>query len=60
MTDHMDPEDDYVMITDAEEHMRMKAAARQKSAEDTRGKLRGEHKFAFTVTLHRLDTFSTV
>jgi hypothetical protein len=56
----MDPEDDYAMITDAEEHMWMKAAARQKSAEDTRGKLRGEHKFAFTVTLHRLDTFSTV
>ncbi|KAF8507273.1 hypothetical protein JB92DRAFT_2815488 [Gautieria morchelliformis] len=40
MTEHMDPEDDYVMITDAEEHMRMKAAARQKSAEDTRAKLR--------------------
>jgi hypothetical protein len=42
MNEHMDPEDDYVMITDAEEHMRMKAAARQKTAEDTRAQLRSE------------------
>ncbi|GJJ12196.1 hypothetical protein Clacol_006437 [Clathrus columnatus] len=40
MTQHMDPEDDYVMITDAEEHITLKAAARQKAAEETRNLLR--------------------
>lgn len=42
MNEHMNPEDDYVMITDAEEHMRMKAAARQKVADETRAQLRGD------------------
>ena len=49
MNEHMDPEDDYVMITDAEEHMRMKAVGRQKSAEDTRIQLRGEAELVFAV-----------
>ncbi|KAF8590528.1 hypothetical protein K439DRAFT_1657306 [Ramaria rubella] len=40
MTEHMNPEDDYVMITDAEEQMRMKAATKQQLAEDTRSQLR--------------------
>jgi len=40
MNEHMDPEDDYVVITNAEEHMKMKAAARQKVAEETHAKLR--------------------
>jgi len=35
----MDPEDDYVMITDAEEHMKMKAAARLKAAEESRAQI---------------------
>lgn len=42
MTQHMDPEDDYVMITDAEEHIKLKAAARQKAAEESRNILRGK------------------
>ena len=56
MNEHMDPEDDYVMITDAEEHMRMKAAARQKSAEDTRAQLRGEIKLILSVAPGWLNT----
>ncbi|KAF8520211.1 hypothetical protein BU17DRAFT_89209 [Hysterangium stoloniferum] len=40
MNEHMDPEDDYVVITNAEEHMKMKAAARQKVSDETHAKLR--------------------
>lgn len=60
MNEHMDPEDDYVMITDAEEHMRMKTAARQKTAEDTRAQLRGKTNWCSMLPLFNLIICSTV
>lgn len=51
MNEHIDPEDDYVMITDAEEHMKMKMAARTKAAEETRTQLRGKAFFLVMLTI---------